>query len=624
MRNNSLRSPRINEIWNNGIFVGDKRPVSRITIQRVSLIDHPTKARLYRSMLMAQPSLAVELPNIKSIEIQRNASQDVASATIVFFNTNPLPVGATAVDEEDIDQKGYYTFNRGTGPNPWNYTTNEWINFLVPDRFLRTYQGYGIDETVKPHLDVNLLQTGTWLIDDVDFGTDGLITVTCRDIGGVLVDQHIYPPVVIKEQYPLIFQPYADLSTHPRTQTPTRVNLPGNYRDYTDIVKQLVAIGGFYWPPSYTANENEPLPPAESDPSLTAAAVDTVSATLSGDISFGFDSDVLTDAGKAAIADIMANTFGTNPTITVVGHASSEGSEAYNQDLSERRARSVKAYMLTIKPAAAISASGKGETEPIATNDTEEGRSANRRVEVTYTKMTSTPAAPEGRAYGDFMMSGTYAIAGLPLGVFDKKPIMDGVTYVKEILGFIFFIDERGGVIFRSPNIFKAGNYITNEDAPGSTYTTDVLTVDEVRHLKNYSVKLSNNNKRSMITVGTVDGRIRAEVPGYEPITEEVGPADERPLGLIRHAIWTDQHFANQTECQVMAEMIGLRLKQSYRVGRPLIAANPNLQPDDQIVVIERTTNEHYRHYVSGYTSTFDVETGTYDMSLETYWLGLA
>jgi OOP family OmpA-OmpF porin len=72
-----------------------------------------------------------------------------------------------------------------------------------------------------------------------------------------------------------------------------------------------------------------------------------------------------------------------NVKASIDGHTSSPGSDAYNQKLSERRANSVRQYLISnfgIK-ASRLTATGYGETKPIATNDTEEGRQKNRRVE---------------------------------------------------------------------------------------------------------------------------------------------------------------------------------------------------------------------------------------------------
>jgi outer membrane protein OmpA-like peptidoglycan-associated protein len=69
--------------------------------------------------------------------------------------------------------------------------------------------------------------------------------------------------------------------------------------------------------------------------------------------------------------------------VSVVGHTDSRGSEKYNQKLSQQRADAVKKYLVDKgEKADRITATGKGEAEPIADNKTKEGQFQNRRVEV--------------------------------------------------------------------------------------------------------------------------------------------------------------------------------------------------------------------------------------------------
>ncbi|SHF32104.1 OmpA family protein [Flavisolibacter ginsengisoli] len=87
--------------------------------------------------------------------------------------------------------------------------------------------------------------------------------------------------------------------------------------------------------------------------------------------------------------------------ITVIGHTDSKGSESYNQTLSESRATAVTNYVSQIGiDKARLTAIGKGETDPIATNDTEEGSASNRRVEFVITandKMKAEAKAEAGK-----------------------------------------------------------------------------------------------------------------------------------------------------------------------------------------------------------------------------------
>jgi outer membrane protein OmpA-like peptidoglycan-associated protein len=69
--------------------------------------------------------------------------------------------------------------------------------------------------------------------------------------------------------------------------------------------------------------------------------------------------------------------------IEVVGHTDDVGDDAYNMDLSEQRAAAVSQYLIEAGvDASKIVAVGAGESLPIATNTTEQGRVENRRVEV--------------------------------------------------------------------------------------------------------------------------------------------------------------------------------------------------------------------------------------------------
>ncbi|ODB82688.1 hypothetical protein A3194_18130 [Candidatus Thiodiazotropha endoloripes] len=109
----------------------------------------------------------------------------------------------------------------------------------------------------------------------------------------------------------------------------------------------------------------------------------TASIVLRG-VNFKTDSDQLTDT-SSEILDRVANTLIANPTVAVeiAGHTDSDADEAYNKDLSQRRAEMVMSY-LTEKGVIAdnLSAMGYGEEQPIASNETAEGKAQNRRVEL--------------------------------------------------------------------------------------------------------------------------------------------------------------------------------------------------------------------------------------------------
>lgn len=101
-------------------------------------------------------------------------------------------------------------------------------------------------------------------------------------------------------------------------------------------------------------------------------------------IDFAYDSDRVEPAFQHTL-DQVAGVLGDydRTYVDVYGHTDSTGSDSYNQGLSERRAVSVADYLVArgVK-SARIGTRGFGRTQPIASNETEDGRAANRRVEV--------------------------------------------------------------------------------------------------------------------------------------------------------------------------------------------------------------------------------------------------
>lgn len=102
------------------------------------------------------------------------------------------------------------------------------------------------------------------------------------------------------------------------------------------------------------------------------------------DVLFDIDSAALKPGARAAL-DEAAQVFQEFPktAIVVQGHTDATGTEMHNQELSEDRAQSVVSYLTGRGvDAARITAVGYGEGQPIASNDTESGRSRNRRVDL--------------------------------------------------------------------------------------------------------------------------------------------------------------------------------------------------------------------------------------------------
>ena len=106
--------------------------------------------------------------------------------------------------------------------------------------------------------------------------------------------------------------------------------------------------------------------------------------TLNGNVLFAYNQSELMPEARSELDSLMAKLQNTDvASIKVIGHTDSQGSDAYNQKLSERRASSVAAYLLSQGVAPnKLTSEGRGESQPVADNDTEEGRAQNRRVEL--------------------------------------------------------------------------------------------------------------------------------------------------------------------------------------------------------------------------------------------------
>jgi OOP family OmpA-OmpF porin len=149
-----------------------------------------------------------------------------------------------------------------------------------------------------------------------------------------------------------------------------------------------LGVAGYYICKALQVEEAPPPPPPPEpvvveEPAPVFGEVVAEKIVLRG-VNFDFDkSEVRPDA--AVILDEAVSILSGAPDgqVRVEGHTCSMGPDAYNQGLSERRAASVRKYLVEHGIAASrLTSVGFGESRPIATNDTREGRALNRRVEL--------------------------------------------------------------------------------------------------------------------------------------------------------------------------------------------------------------------------------------------------
>jgi len=139
-------------------------------------------------------------------------------------------------------------------------------------------------------------------------------------------------------------------------------------------------------------------------------------------VNFDFNKATLTDNAKTILNDVDSELV-AHPDIKVelAGHTDGRGSESYNLKLSQRRAESVRSYLIEHGvDGDRMTAVGYGKTQPIASNDTDEGRALNRRTELRITAsngeaassvsvptgvLDAAPAPPEAPATGSMSSS---------------------------------------------------------------------------------------------------------------------------------------------------------------------------------------------------------------------------
>lgn len=239
-----------------------------------------------------------------------------------------------------------------------------------------------------------------------------------------------------------------------------------------------------------------------------------------------------------------------------------------------------------------------------------------------YDPATASNAQPS--VHGNLESTGAFSPEDLPTDIFDKRPVIDAMHAIKEIVGYLLWVDEEGGLHFESPNWWAPGNF--DEDG---VHTTTLPVFDEKVTLIDYSATIADEPLRSMIIVSsldpsptrTVDNQVQQAPAGT--ITTRLRPSTAKRLrGLIKPAMWVNGYFLRPEEQKLMAELIALHINFQSRVGQVTCTANPCLQINDQVRIFERQSADTYVHYVRGIDSSHDLDKGRYTMTVTTHWLG--
>lgn len=694
--------------WLSGDYTGEQRPMMRATVQRLHLVTRPYdfndaitgehRHGKFSSIVFAQNTQPLELPNLKSVDWTRDVDNDVPTGTLVFYNTEQLRLGETPSSQEDFGLPGHFTTDRGLldFSDDWDWhEPSGWQNRLRPDYVIHTFEGYGFDPELPPEKDPHMSPSGVWIITDVVIDSvSKLITVSVADLLSILTTSIHFPPNIPRRQYPLAWTHYTEVEGEEKAVEPVAPgwvrptyesdsNLPYiGHPEITDAGREYVddeggveghygrhafdGKGSTYWLSvgnrTWWSSAYEFVQGTIASASVKAVKVRVkggpyrvfVSVFAGGqwrgksEIPYIYrqvdadtdiryvksvtikDDDVLviklpktyTDVTKVRVtlANLWDSGIGTNYPYRAAVHEVMvfTGSSDIDTTTETEWFGNYEDYTDIIKWYLAWN----GWWWP-----KEASHGARfRNSDGTWTDVEPLDFEPvihnAGNIWGDFEDTGTYGPAQLTIDLFDKKPILDAIHYIRDIIGWNFWTDETGGAIWRQPNIYEVGNYVMPvSGGKYDTRTDTILTIDETQTPFSVAITLSNKNIRQRVIVGDTTGRYAASSAGFQP--GYLGSTGELLVsGLRRVGMWTDQNFQSNRECQVMADFITQRQAFEYRTATVTIPANPEIQIDDQIRLKERVAEENYIHYVRSIHSVWDLESGRWTYELRTHWLG--
>lgn len=752
----SVAFQRASEVVATGAMTGDRRPQARITVSKNGIRGHLSQSQggIYRNVLFEQPHDREPVITIKSIEISRSIDDDGASCTLSLVNDDPRSTSPQGLDTSG--RPGYWTPGRGVDkpairqssildavdpdgdyPTDWEYpeldphglenTPTEgdlrmrydWAflkNLFLPNRVIKTYQGYGSDNLdengeqrlpddplyVAPREDSLLIQTGVWLINRVTIGQDGYVNLECSDLAKVLIKQFVYPPMLPLERFPLTYCPIHEESGE---KGGIGKDVAGGYHSSSNDpwYGRGAAVYG-----------HTPQHAFDGRPDTYWLSVGNSGATR--DYAFEW---IQTSAGGDEINEVVLNLKGGNYVIyvSVMENGTWQGTETVPYNPNARPAfpngadikyvsRVTSSNLpkdpqggpgfLTIKLPRTYKAT---HVRVCFTNlwDSDLGpyqyRAAVREFRCRWNRPDTYEPSNKGEPgaidswaeavkellawsgftwyanplyYGDVPpdpLLGRDAKTSVPLRVwgdfervpapkecsapdqFLNKSFMEAINTIKDWLGCIFFIDESGGAVFRLPNIYDGGNFVHDPTA-----TTDRLflrrewpiEIHENANLVDYSLVFDDSELRSeILVIGGYPDQVGATEANSPPLggvllQEGVAGLDDRaPTSEIDLSeVLAGQYrlmvppgddtkgFTTEEECQRMAELTALFILFTYRRGDVSAPAHPGLQLDDQIRVFNRITNETNVQYVSGISTSMDLDEGIYTMDVSVHWLG--
>ncbi len=681
------------DAWNvGGPFVGDAAPHSRVTVERDWMLNLQQVAGTYPKVPVRwyqrndNSQVETEVPNIKNISIDKNLDTDAATCSISLYNTK-MHLNTATGGEVELGQPGFYTWryrseeaNSRWGPR----AGQDWLKVLTPDCLLRTYQGYGglglsIADAVE---DGNLVITGTWLVDTVRVNHDGTLEMRCRDMAKLLIEQHLYVPLVPSAYYPhglkycrYKFVDHAEVKAVPGTSPTAAVNAGNKRCVYQQVGASAASASDCYYGFNGSCHGHRPgdafdgndatywLSVGNDSPEepfavewIEAACGDEIDRVIVTPYIGGYRCYVSVMEGGAwatGAGTIDYETAGigiyTGVNTAVIPYVAQSGVSGEGQTviMLPRRMKAdkvrfsftnlqstqwgpypyragVRSLGLSLGVGAEGTPGTPGTPGAAAYTSREDGNYFDYADIIKDLALWSgwlyyDPQNPSAEAavWGNIEATGI-ADSGGCVGedIFDKKPVIDAMHTIRDIVGYIIYVDEEGGFHFESPNWFKSGNFNL-----AGEYMNFVPGIDEKVQLTTYAVEYTDKALRSQIVISSDEPTV-----GFtDTVTTRFTPPDGQAdilRGIVKPMMLINRLLTNPTDQLDMAALIAVHIAAATYTGNLTCAANPCLGMNDQVIIHERVTGETGIHYIRGVRMTHDLDSGSFEMNLTTFRVG--